>query len=89
MTQIDHGIRIAVLDRGFVYVGRAVSDEDWLYLTDAQNIRRWGTTKGLGELARTGPIPKTKLDKTGSLKAPLKAVISLIAVEETVWEKVL
>jgi hypothetical protein len=89
MQQIDHEIQIAVLDRGFVYVGRAKTDDDWLYLTDAQNIRRWGTSKGLGELAQNGPMPNTKLDKVGSLKAPMKAIISLIDVEKTVWEKAL
>lgn len=87
MQEIDHGIQIAVLDRGFVYIGRAKTDDDWLYLTDAQNVRRWGTTKGLGELAATGPTPKTKLDKTGTVKAPLKSLIHLIAVEEQIWEK--
>lgn len=87
MQEIDHGIQIAVLDRGFVYIGRAKTDDDWLYLTDAQNVRRWGTTKGLGELAATGPTPRTKLDKTGTVKAPLKSLIHLIAVEEQIWEK--
>jgi hypothetical protein len=89
MQEIDHGIQIAVLDRGFVYIGRAKTDADWLYLTDAHNLRRWGTTKGLGELAQSGPTPNTKMDKTGSLKAPLKALISLIVVERTQWEKIL
>lgn len=86
---VDHGIQIVVLDRSFVYVGRTKTGADWLYLTDAQNVRRWGTEHGLGQLATAGPTRNTKLDKTGSLKAPMKAVISLIAVEESVWEKIL
>lgn len=89
MQEIDHGIQIAVLDRGFVYVGRVRTDADWCYLTDAQNIRRWGTSSGLGQLAQNGPTPQTKLDKVGSLKAPMKTVISLIDVEESVWVKAL
>lgn len=83
------GIRIAVLDRGFVYVGRAAIDDRSLYLTDAQNIRRWGTNGGLGELAATGPTPRTQMDKTGQLLVPLKSLNHLIAVEESVWEKLL
>lgn len=89
MQETDHGIQIAVLDRGFVYVGRVKTDADWCYISNAFNVRRWGTSKGLGELAATGPTLQTNMDKTGSLKAPIKAVISLIAVEEQVWEKIL
>ena len=89
METVDHGIQIVVLDRGFVYIGRAKTDQDWLFLTDASNIRRWGTSKGLGELAACGPTSETKLDKTGTLKAPLKSVISLIAVAEEIWQKLL
>jgi hypothetical protein len=85
----DHGIQIVVLDRGFVYVGRVATDADWCYLTDAQNIRRWGTSRGLGELAENGPTQNTKLDKTGSLQAPLKSIIHFIAVQEQIWEKLL
>lgn len=89
MQEIDHGIQIAVLDRGFVYVGRAKTDDDWLYLSDAQNVRRWGTTNGLGQLAATGPTQQTKLDKAGTVKAPLKSLIHLIAAEEQIWETLL
>ena len=89
MEQIDHGIQIAVLDRGFVYVGRVKTDADWCYLTDAKNIRRWGTTGGLGELAAHGPTESTKLNKAGSIQAPMKSLIHLIAVEASIWEKLL
>jgi hypothetical protein len=87
--QVDHGIQIVVLDRGFVYVGRVKTDADWCFITDAKNIRRWGTSKGLGELAAFGPTKNTKMDQTGAVKAPLKSVIHLIAVSEPIWEKLL
>lgn len=89
MQEIDHGIQIAVLDRGFVYVGRVKTDAEWCYITDAHNIRRWGTTKGLGELAAAGPTPNTKLDKSGTIQAPLKSLIHLISAEEQIWEKLI
>ena len=81
----DHGWNIVVLDRGFVYVGAVSTDDRWLYIESAANIRRWGTTRGLGELV-TGPKPETKLDPAGNVKAPLSALVHLIEVEARQWE---
>ena len=81
----DNGWNIVVLDRGFVYVGAVSTDDRWLYIEDAANIRRWGTTRGLGGLV-TGPKPETKLDPTGNVKAPLSALVHLIEVEARQWE---
>ena len=84
---VDHGIQIVILDRGFVYVGRVTTDAEWCYIRDAKNIRVWGTTKGLGELVN-GPLPRTKLDDTGNVRAPMRAVIGFVAVEESKWNSV-
>ena len=78
-------IKIAVLDRGFVYVGRVTIEADFLRLERAQNIRVWGTTKGLGELVN-GPTNSTKLDNVGSVVVPMRAVISIIDVEQKAWK---
>lgn len=60
---VDGGIRICILQRGWVVVGKYSQIGSECKLTDANVIRVWGTTKGLGELAINGPIPeKTKLD---------------------------
>ena len=40
------GQHIVVLDRGFVYVGDVTIDGDFLRITDAKNIRYWGTKNG-------------------------------------------
>lgn len=77
-------IKIAVLDRGFVYIGRVSFEGDFLILKNAQNIRVWGTTKGLGELV-TGPTSSTKTDKVGTVRVPTRALISLIDVEQSKW----
>lgn len=77
-------IQIVVLDRGFVYVGRVTVGGEWITIEQAQNIRRWGTTRGLGELVN-GPTPDTKLDTVGTVLAPLRAVIHLIDVQEAAW----
>jgi hypothetical protein len=78
------GVAIAVLDRGFVYVGNVTIEDDWCVLRNAKNIRVWGTTKGLGELVN-GPTPNTKLDPVGVVRVPMRAVISLIDVDASKW----
>jgi hypothetical protein len=71
------GQHIVVLDRGFVYVGEIEISEEWIKISNAKNIRVWGTKKGLGEL-RDGPTKDTTLDDCGEVFAPRKALISLI-----------
>ena len=79
-------IKIAVLDRGFVYVGNIdESEKDFIIIRNAHNIRVWGTTKGLGELVN-GATKDTKLDKFGTVRVPLRALISLIDVIQTSWK---
>ena len=78
------GTAIVVLDRGFVYVGKVTVDGDWCMIENARNIRVWGTTKGLGELVN-GPTPNTKLDAVGNIRAPLRAVISIIDINGEAW----
>ncbi len=54
-------IVIAVLQRGWVMVGRRYSDGVQVTMSSASVIRRWGTTKGLGQLA-DGPTDETVLE---------------------------
>lgn len=86
-TARNEGLNIVILDRGFVYVGDVSIDGDWLLIQDAKNVRRWGTSQGLGELAAKGPQPETKLDMGGTIKAPLRAVIGLLKCEASSWKK--
>ena len=83
--RVDLGWNIVVLERGFVYIGAVSIDDRWVYIEHAANIRRWGTTRGLGELVG-GPRPDTKLDPAGNVQAPLTALIHLIEVEAREWE---
>jgi len=78
-------LKIAVLDRGFVYVGQCHTEDGALVITGAQCIRRWGTTQGLAELALKGPQTNTKLDASGVVRAPLSAVIHLIDCDSAAW----
>ena len=86
-TYVYHGLQLVILDRGFVYVGDVKTDSDWCVVVNAKNVRRWGTTKGLGQLALKGPLPNTQLDDTGTVRAPMGAVISLIACNQRKWKR--
>ena len=79
------GFAIAVVDRGFVYVGDIEHDGEWCHINNAKNIRIWGTEKGLGELALNGPRSKTVLDPVGRVSIPRHALIHLIETERSKW----
>lgn len=81
----DHGLQIAVLDRGFVYVGQVYTNGEWCVIENAKNVRRWGTTKGLGELAAQGPQRNTVLDEAGTVKASIRSLNHLIGCEAEKW----
>lgn len=76
---------IAILDRGWIFVGRAKEMPSAITLDGAACIRSWGTTKGIGQLALEGPLKDTKLDEAGSLTVPRRSVIALIDVRESAW----
>jgi len=84
-TQPTPTLQIAVLDRGFVYVGLCSIAEGFLTITEAQNVRRWGTTGGLGELAAKGPQDTSKIDAAGTVHAPLTALVHLIDCNSAAW----
>ena len=79
------GMAIVVLDRNFVYVGDVTVEGEWCIIANAKNIRYWGTTNGLGQLAQGGPTDKTKLDVVGTVRAPMRAVIHIIDTESAKW----
>lgn len=86
-TQAHGQVRIVVLQRGWVIVGRYVRDGENCYLHGASVIRNWGTTKGLGELALEGPKKDTKLDPTnGLVEFHRLTEICTIACEDAKWK---
>ena len=82
-------IRIVVLQRGFVAVGYFSQDGSNCKLEKAANIRTWGTTKGLGEIAVGGPTQKTILDKCPTIRFHELTIIQTIDCVEGKWEKYL
>lgn len=60
--QLPNAWSIVVLERGWIFVGKLAYDENGQgVLTQAANIRKWGTTQGLPELQK-GPTEDTVLD---------------------------
>ena len=85
MNLLENGQKyIVVVSHGFVYVGEVAGVEGGLVVTNARNIRRWGTTEGLGEL-RNGPTEDTVLDQVGTVRIPLHSLVHLIDVAQNAW----
>ena len=68
MSIMENDIRIVVLQRGWVAVGRYTLEGERAKLEKASIVRRWGTQKGLGQLATEGPRPQTVLDPAPTLE---------------------
>lgn len=67
--------RIIAADKGWVFVGDCVDNDDGtVTISNAKCIRKWGTTKGLGELS-SGPTCKTVSDDYGTVRtAPIVTI---------------
>ena len=77
-SRVDHGRAIVILTAGHVWMGDVVTDGEWVRVTNGNVVRRWGTTRGLAQLAAEGPTPNTKLDMLGDAQAPMSALIGII-----------
>ena len=73
------GIQIVVIDNGFVHVGDCVLADGMLTISNCSNIRRWGTTKGLGQLVG-GPLNDTIADPCGTVLVPINRVVFFLNV---------
>ena len=83
-------IKIVILQRGWVMIGRFERNGSDCKLHNASVIRSWGTSKGLGELAKEGALQNTKLDPTnGLVEFDYLTVIATISCDEKKWEKYL
>lgn len=78
-------VKIVILQRGWVVVGRFSKEGVECKLEDASIIRRWGTTKGLGEIAKNGPTSSTTLDNTPEITFHELTAVATIACEESQW----
>lgn len=78
-------IKIVILQRGWVFVGRFKKTDQDCVLENANCIRSWGTTRGLGELV-SGPTSNTKLDPAGTVRFHELTIIATIDCEESGWK---
>lgn len=88
--QYEGDIKIVILQRGWVMVGRLEKNVSECKLHNASVIRTWGTSKGLGEIAMGGPTANTKLDKCGGVvEFDYLTVVATIACNGDKWQNVL
>lgn len=78
--------KIVVLKESWNLVGELTQEDKWFTITDASVIRRWGTTKGLGELAVRGPLENTILDPVPVTKFHQDSLILIIDCDEEKWK---
>lgn len=87
-TREDLGLWILVLQRGWVVVGRMEQAGGQITLHDGAVIRRWGTTRGLGQIAADGPTAATVLDPVqGRIRAHEYAVVAQFECEASKWTR--
>ena len=71
--------KIFVVKLGWVLIGVEQSSINGIVtITDASVIRRWGTERGLGQLALVGPTKDTLLDPVGEVEISEHAVLMRI-----------
>ena len=74
----QHGKCMAVLDKGFVYLGDVSTDSNYVYVRNAKNIRNWTGGHGLSWYALNGFDKDIVLDDSGDVKAPIAELKHLI-----------
>lgn len=90
VAHADSEVKIVILQRGWIMVGRLERDGSDCKLHDASVIRKWGTSKGLGEIAQGGPKSSTTLDKCGgTVEFDYLTVVAAISCEESKWASAL
>ena len=87
--EFDGEIKIVILQRGWIYIGRFERNGNDCKLHNAYNIRSWGTTKGLPELVN-GATTSTKLDKCeGIVEFDWLTTVHTITVNSSAWNKLI
>lgn len=85
-TDKPSDVQIVVVDGRWNFIARVSREPGFVVLTDASVIRYWGTTAGLGELAKDGPTGKTKLDPCeGVVRIPEARVVFTLDADAGKW----
>ena len=83
---MELGIKIAIIDNGFAYVGRVTEEDHYYIIIGCSNIRKTGTTKGFGQLAFGGPNKETLLDPCPPVMVPKGRLCHFIDCAD-LWKK--
>jgi hypothetical protein len=81
--------QIFVVKLGWVLVGDIgdiVAEAKTTKISNASVVRRWGTDKGLGELAIKGPQKETILDPCGDAEISNHAILFRLTCSEANWK---
>lgn len=79
--------QVIIAERGWVYVGTVARDGDQIVISNCHNVRRWGTSRGLGELALEGPKANTVLDYYGTVRIHVLAICGSIECNADAWDQ--
>lgn len=80
-------MEIVVLDGGFVYVGMTERVGDQVLIHDARCIISWGTTRHLGQLAKSGPQSSTTLGDPCTVRVDRSRVNHIIETRGNLWSQ--
>jgi len=80
-------LRIVYASHGLVFVGMYSYDATTqvAHLDNAYNVRVFGTSAGLGQLALHGPQPETVLDYCGVVDIPLNSLVATLQCDVNAW----
>jgi hypothetical protein len=79
-------IKIVVIERGFVYVGRVQQNDGEVVIRGARSLIRWGSSNHLGELVN-GPLENTKLGDPCVVRVREAQIIHMIEVNQDAWDQ--
>jgi len=79
-------LKIVILNRGWVVIGNFYRDGDMCRVENAYFIRRWGTNKGIGQLAIEGKQPNTELDKVTDFDFHILTTVGMFECDKSKWK---
>ena len=82
-------IKIVILQRGWIFVGEYYENGNNCRLENAKCIRKWGTSKGLGELASEGVKSDTVLDDCPTVNFHKLTIVASINCDSKIWKKII
>ena len=78
--------KIVILQRGWVVVGKFYQSGSNCWIENGYVIRKWGTTKGLGELAIKGKLSDTILDPVPKTEFHQLTIVAAILCDQEKWK---